>query len=62
MLMEYQPTTNELMTESGAQAADVIKVLRLSDVRVCVCHKQCETKFNLALPALMHRSQIHASR
>lgn len=29
---------------------------------VCVCHKQCETKFNLALPALMCRSQIHASR
>lgn len=60
MLMEYQPTTDELMTESGAQAADVIKVLRRSVV--CVCHKQCETKFNLVLPALTYHSQIRASR
>lgn len=29
MLIEYQTTTGKLMTENGAQATDVIKVLRL---------------------------------
>lgn len=57
MLIEYQPTTDKLMKESGAQATDVIKVLRLSDMHLCVCHKRCETKFNLALAGL----HIHTS-
>lgn len=58
MLIEYQPTTDKLMTESGAQATDVIKVLCLSDMHLCVCHERRETKFSLALAGL----HIHTSR
>lgn len=40
------------MTESRAQPTDVTKVLHLSDMCLCVCHKDCRTKFNVALAGL----------